>query len=70
MTGKKFSILIVGAGIAGLATSIALVEKGYSVTVLEAAPQVRTSHLLSLLIKLIICSLQRLVPASRSRRTP
>lgn len=41
MEGKKLHVLIVGAGIAGLTTSIALRQKGHRVTVLEAAPQVR-----------------------------
>ena len=40
MEGKKLRVLIVGAGIAGLATSIALRIKGHEVTVLEAASQV------------------------------
>jgi 2-polyprenyl-6-methoxyphenol hydroxylase-like FAD-dependent oxidoreductase len=40
MSGRTFNILIVGAGIAGLATSIALAEKGHIVTILEAAPKV------------------------------
>jgi NADPH-dependent glutamate synthase beta subunit-like oxidoreductase len=42
MAGRELDILIVGAGIAGLAASIALREKGHRVTVLEAAPQVRS----------------------------
>jgi phytoene dehydrogenase-like protein len=37
---RSFDVLIVGAGIAGLATSIALVEHGHRVKILEAASQV------------------------------
>lgn len=40
MMDRKFSILIVGGGIAGLAASIALAENGHTVTILEAAPKV------------------------------
>jgi heterodisulfide reductase subunit A-like polyferredoxin len=40
METAAYNILIVGAGIAGLSASIALVKKGYHVTILEAAPQV------------------------------
>lgn len=35
-----FSVVIVGAGIAGLAAAIALAKNGNTVTVLEAAPKV------------------------------
>lgn len=41
MAKKSFSILIIGAGIAGLAAAVALTEKGHKVTILEAAPKVR-----------------------------
>lgn len=40
MESRTYGILIVGAGIAGLSASIALVEKGYNVTILEGAPHV------------------------------
>ncbi len=40
MAPKKYNVLIVGGGIAGLSAAIALVEKGYDVTILEAAPKV------------------------------
>ena len=40
MPGATFDVIVVGAGIAGLAASIALTEKGHRVTVLDAAPAV------------------------------
>jgi succinate dehydrogenase/fumarate reductase flavoprotein subunit len=42
MESRAYSVLVVGAGIAGLSASIALAEKGYDVTILEGAPQVKT----------------------------
>ena len=36
-----FEVVIVGTGIAGLATGIALAEKGHHVTILEAAPKLQ-----------------------------
>jgi len=36
----SFDIVIVGAGVAGLAASISLVGAGHRVKILEAAPQV------------------------------
>jgi heterodisulfide reductase subunit A-like polyferredoxin len=41
MVKQRFSILIVGAGIAGLAAAITLAEQGNLVTILEDAPKVR-----------------------------
>lgn len=41
MSDRAFKVLVVGAGIAGLSASIALVEKGYHVTILEGAPKVK-----------------------------
>jgi salicylate hydroxylase len=36
-----FKVVIVGTGIAGLATGIALAEKGHDVTILEATPKLQ-----------------------------
>lgn len=36
-----FNILVIGAGLGGLGTAIALRRKGHNVTVLEAAPEIR-----------------------------
>jgi salicylate hydroxylase len=36
-----FKVVIVGTGIAGLATGIALAEKGHQVTILEATPKLQ-----------------------------
>ncbi|KIW26457.1 uncharacterized protein PV07_09550 [Cladophialophora immunda] len=39
MRERPFNVVIIGAGIAGLAASIFLAEKGHNVTILEAAPK-------------------------------
>lgn len=40
MVTNSYNVLIIGAGIAGLTTAIALIQDGHKVTMLEAAPKV------------------------------
>lgn len=40
-TTRTFHVVIVGAGIAGIATSIALAKKGHRVTLVEATSELR-----------------------------
>lgn len=39
---KQFDIIIVGAGIAGLAAAISLILQGHRVKILDGAPEVRS----------------------------
>jgi 2-polyprenyl-6-methoxyphenol hydroxylase-like FAD-dependent oxidoreductase len=60
MASKKYNVLIVGAGIAGLSAAIALVGKGYSVTILEGAPQVMQRSNNCMVVRLMFLSLLKL----------
>ncbi len=53
--GKSLSILVVGAGLGGLAAGLALRKDGHKVTILDAAPEfaeVSHQHLKSVLEKM------------------
>lgn len=50
----KLNIVIAGAGLGGLATSIALARRGHSVIVLEQAPKLDEVHKLTALTTLAV----------------